>query len=307
MTSIKIFYAVTLTALLVPCWHAKAEACSIFMAADGKNVLVGNNEDDPPSGPFLNPKITFQVAGAERKYGNMIFSFDDGYPEGGMNTAGLFFDITQLPPVPDAQYDAAIKDFPGLPGALLAHIMDGCGSVKEALDLVAGYRLPGIEAAQIFFADKRGDAAVVGVGKDGKIAVTRKTGQFLLATNFSLANPSSGNYPEPRYTLASSYWAKHPVVSVRNFRTILAAIHFEGSPATIYSNLYDLKHGDMYLYFFHNYADAVKINLQEQLDKKVTQTISVSSLFPVIPFSVDYTSRLAGKIDDLTKNQCPKK
>ena len=254
-------------------------ACTIFAGSDGKNVLVGNNEDDPSKPGFLNAKIAFNPAQGERKYGNMVYSFDDGYPEGGVNTAGLFFDITQLPEVPAATYPPGTPDFAGPPGSMLVHILDTCATVDEAVKIMRAYRLPGIEAAQVFFADKTGAASVIGVAKNGTIIETTSTAKFLLATNFNLANHESGNYPEPRYTKLTQHWEKDPSVSRANFLAMLQEVHFEGNPVTVYSNLYDLKKGDMYLYYLGNYKKPLKMHLEKEL-KNGARTVHMSDLFP---------------------------
>src|SRR4051812_3551187 len=156
-------------------------ACSIFMAAKGLRVLVGNNEDDPPFAEFMSPKLTFHAALGGEEFGTMVHSFEDGYPEGGMNTSGLFFDITQVPesPVP-AHYPPGTPDLDCPPGALLDRILTTCSTVKEALSAMKSSRLAGIEAAQVFFADAQGDAAVVSLDKEGLVTVTPKRGDFLL-------------------------------------------------------------------------------------------------------------------------------
>ena len=53
---------------------------------------------------------------------------------------------------------------------------------------------------------------------------------------------------------------------------------------TLYSNICDLKNGDMYIYHFHNFEDVVKINLQEEL-KKGEHSQSIVSLLPYETFA----------------------
>lgn len=62
-----------------------------------------------------------------------------------------------------------------------------------------------------------------------------------------------------------------PEVSVDCIRRILSATHLEWQPYrnevinTVYSNIFDLKNGLIYLCHFHDYANEVIINLKEEL------------------------------------------
>ena len=70
----------------------EGQGCTIFYAADDNVALGGNNED------FWNP-FTYMwfVPGESGTYGRVYFGFEDGYPQGGVNEAGLFFDGAALP------------------------------------------------------------------------------------------------------------------------------------------------------------------------------------------------------------------
>ncbi|MBC8357344.1 MAG: site-specific integrase [Candidatus Aminicenantes bacterium] len=62
---------------------------------------------------------------------------------------------------------------------------------------------------------------------------------------------------------------------------LFSATHAEGNYPTTYSNIYDLKNGEVYVYNFHNFEDVVKLNLKEEL-KKGKRIQKVSFLFPFI-------------------------
>ena len=67
-------------------------ACTVFSAALNGIILAGNNEDWYDS----NSRICFypQESG---KYGRFIFRDLYGFPQGGMNECGLFYDIAATP------------------------------------------------------------------------------------------------------------------------------------------------------------------------------------------------------------------
>ena len=56
--------------------------------------------------------------------------------------------------------------------------------------------------------------------------------------------------------------------TVAHFRDILEATHRDNVIArTLYSNIYDLKKGLVYLYYLHNFDNQVVIDLSEELKK----------------------------------------
>src|SRR5262245_64385994 len=64
-----------------------ASPCTTFLASRGGVVLAGNNEDWTDK----HTKIWFHPA-AEHSFGRVYFGFGNGFPQGGMNDHGLFFD-----------------------------------------------------------------------------------------------------------------------------------------------------------------------------------------------------------------------
>src|ERR1700733_15628321 len=75
--------------------------CLILFLTDGKNVLVANHEDWYAT----DAEIT-HVPADGKKVGMVYFDFaSEGTAQGGMNTAGLFFDGTRTPYAPYAAND----------------------------------------------------------------------------------------------------------------------------------------------------------------------------------------------------------
>jgi len=77
--------------------------------------------------------------------------------------------------------------------------------------------------------------------------------------------------------------AKKKEASVDFMRGILSATHIEFNTPTVYSNICNLNNGDIYIYYFHNYEEAVKINLYEKLKQGKSQYL-LSDLFKVKPY-----------------------
>ena len=64
-------------------------ACTIFYVSRDGVILAGNNEDweDPSTKMWFFPP-------AGNKHGWIKFGFGSGFPQGGMNDQGLFWDAT---------------------------------------------------------------------------------------------------------------------------------------------------------------------------------------------------------------------
>lgn len=221
-------------------------ACTVFLAASGDVVLAGNNEDWTDHAT----KVWFHPAG-EHAYGRVYFGFGNGFPQGGMNDQGLFFDglalQTNLEPLPERKPYA---------GNLLDKVMCECASVKEALELFEQYDL-GFGNAQIMIGDASGDSAII-----ERRAIIRKSRGYQIATNFnqSLVTPEANGCP--RYRTANAMLQKSDRLDVDLMRRVLDAVH---QPITVYSQVYDLTHRDVYLYLEHDFSRCVRFHLDDEL------------------------------------------
>lgn len=240
--------------------------CIMFKAVQKGKTLVGNNEDwENP-----NTKIWFEPP-SKGKFGRIYFGFDDMYPQGGMNDRGLVFDGFATSPfeVKNSRHKKKFK------GALIEKVMEECTTVSEVLEVYSQYNLEGMVRYQLMFVDKTGDSVII----EGD-AVHRKKKDFQVVTNFYLSQLKKGeDFPCKRYKIALEI-LKNNDVSVGSFRKILAATHQEGQwGGTLYSNIYDINRGLIYVYHFHNFENVVVINLAEEL-KKGKHVIDLPSLFP---------------------------
>ncbi len=247
--------------------------CFIVVLTDGKNVLVGNHED----WYARDAEITF-VPASGKKYGMLYFDFtSEKTAQGGMNTAGLFFDATRTPnaPYPDNESKADCHCY------IWTKILADCATVDEAIAVVKKYKIPELEDIHIMFADKSGQSAIVGV-YDNQLQVHRRTGNFQLLTNFNPSNPSYGGEAFcQRYATADSLLHHDSTASVDNISRILSKTHQED--LTIYSNIYNLTTGDVYVYSLYsrkNFTNYRRINLATEL-KKGRHSTAIVKLFDV--------------------------
>ena len=244
------------------------ESCTIFTASYGDTVLFGNNED------WINPNTYYWVVPPKGgDYGVVYFGFDNFWPQGGINEKGLAYDVNALP-------KAALNPHPELPKVKnpFYEFLRKCSTVEEVIDRVKSHSWESSWRAQLHVADGTGDAVIISAGPDGEIAFTRKQkgNGYLVSTNFNRANPKNGRYPCWRYDTAVTMLEKiqdEDDLTADSFRSILDSVHQEGPSAnTVYSNAFDLKHGIIYLYHWHQFDEVVKLNVSEEINKAPSPT-----------------------------------
>jgi len=250
-------------------------SCTIFAAAHGDTVLFGNNED------YTNPNTYYWVIpSSEGTYGGVYVGFDNLSPQGGINEKGLAFDTNGLPP---ADLNPRSELLAPPPGWIVETIMKEAATVEEAIDIAKRYHrynwgLP--MKYQILLADATGDAVVISAGSDGELAFTRKQegDGYLVSTNFNRGNPENryGDLPCWRYDTATVMLEEiqsEEDLTVYCFRSILNAVHVEGAATnTLYSNVFDLRDGVIYLYHWHQFDEVVTLNVAEELARAPSPT-----------------------------------
>jgi hypothetical protein len=214
--------------------------CTIFVLTDTNHVLFCNNED------WSNPKTRIWFVPAEgKRYGCVFVGFDDGFPQGGMNTEGLASDWV-------AGYKETWKPDPGLPSSNgNRQLLETCATVKEAIAFFRGHRELGFYTARILVADRTGASAILGA-RNGKLEV-------------ELSNQCRGfGYGATTLDMMLNL-SSEPTVA--RGAQILRACLQKGKYATKYSNIFDLKSGDIFLFPFPDRDDQVQLNLKAELKK----------------------------------------
>jgi len=264
-----------LTAILIGIAFGCTSAlcCTAFFASEGDTVLVGNNED------FISIPTKVWIFPREKgKLGRIYFGFKDipNIPMGGMNEGGLFFDCFSTPPL-EVKLSKNKEKYNGF---LMTKIMEECDTVRKALEMLSKHNLEYMRGHQTFIVDKTGNWAIV----EGD-AILRKKSKYQVVTNFYLSQVQNRTVTCERYKIAVKMLEQCPKVSIDCIRRILSATHLEWQPYrnevlnTVYSNIYDLKNGIIYLYHFHDYANEVIINLEEEL-MMGPHSYDLPSLFP---------------------------
>ena len=258
----------TLLTIVIVCYLSNAFACLILFITDGKVILVGNHEDWYAQ----DAEVTFIPATA-KKFGMVYFDFaSEGTAQGGMNTAGLFFDGTRTPFAPYNENNSK-EDCHCY---IWKKILEECATVPEAVSYVKRYKIPEMEDVHIMFADKKGNSAVIGV-YDGQLQIHIRTGDHQLLTNFNLSNPSYGGEPVcRRFETAEKMLSADSSATVSNVEKILSKTHQDA--LTVYSNIYNLTSGEVYVYSHADFTRKVKLNLLTEL-KKGKHSVRIDALF----------------------------
>jgi len=267
-------------------------SCTIFSASVGDKVFYGNNEDFYKSKTYL-----WTNASTEENYGCLYLGFEDYSHQGGINEKGLCFDANALPkskiklhlelespPYYEAPYDEFIMWLPVL-------ILRKAATVKEAVEIAKKYQRKnwypkdGKVKYQLNFADATGDAVIISVDKYGELAFTKKgKGEnYLLSTNFNRANPKNAlEYPCKRYNKAEEMLGvikNENDLTADSFKAILKSVHQKGIfNRTLYSNIFDLKNGIVYLYHWHQFEEVVVLHVGQELAKE-EYMIRIKDLF----------------------------
>ena len=195
-------------------------ACTVVVLADASGVLFANNEDSN----IFNTRIWF-VPESDGRAGCAFVGYDDGWAQGGLNARGLAFDWVVTGPVV-WESDAAMKV---VNGSASAEMLATCSSVEEAIEFFQSHWEPGFAYARIMVADKSGASALIG-SIDGKLEAIQSK---------SCAGFGFGAEQASHLISADS------AATFENAAIILKAARQAGEHATKYSNVFDLKSGEI--------------------------------------------------------------
>jgi hypothetical protein len=250
--------------------NSENKGCTNFTASYGERVLHGGNEDWNVTDYYYTV-----VPPTSTTHGYIYFSYIDAFPQAGMNEKGICYTINGLADAPLNHNPELSHTTPPDPKFFL----ETCATVEDTIVLFNNSYVGDSWAWQVHVADLTGNATVVSVGADGKLAFTRKVegDGYLVSTNFNVANPENRHprapYPCWRYEKAVEILEEiknENDLTVAKFRSILDAVHLEGPDViakTHTSLIFDLNNDVIYLYRFHNYNEVVKLNLEEEFAK----------------------------------------
>ncbi|MBC6700112.1 carcinine hydrolase/isopenicillin-N N-acyltransferase family protein [Hymenobacter puniceus] len=258
-----------LICLLLLFSHVSGTACTIVSGTDRQGQTWAMNNED-----FFHTYSTYvnvlpATDSGKLGYLTLTYGSPDSGVQGGVNEAGVFFDINALPPQ-TYKLSRGKKPFPH--GSMLVYLLERCKSVPEFLALWDTYYLPDMGDVQIHLADKQGNLAVV--APDTIVRSTRP----LTTTNFNVCDAGPGKQGCWRYPLAQQALADGGI-SQSNLVKIAAATSWREFTTTVYTNLHNLATGDMWFYLAEEYATPWKTNIHTLLQQG-RRSMLLTSQFP---------------------------
>jgi tetratricopeptide (TPR) repeat protein len=221
----------------------------IKITKDGKTI-VGNNEDS--SNP--NTMIWFEK-GQTNKFGVMYVGFDNFFPQGGINEAGLVFDgFTQsFRAVNDTLGKKKIKS-----SELSKMIMQRCSTVEEVKDLISQYNIAFWASGVLRFVDKSGKYLYV----DGDSLIFGQKDWFVQTNKRPYEKKECWRLDKGNELLNIKYES-----TIDFCKSIMDSIHQDTDwGGTLYTTIYDLEKGTVSLYYFHDFTNGYTFDLTEELN-----------------------------------------
>jgi hypothetical protein len=219
-----------------------ATPCTIFVLTDRDHTWFFNNED------YLIPTtfLWFRASGKDH-LGCAFVGFDNGMAQGGLNEKGLAFDWVAGP----LENWTADESLARVQGSSSERMLETCSTVPEAIAFYQKFYEPAFVYAKILIADKTGASVVIG-GHNGELHFEKSVqsrgfgvGQQILAKRLTSAGKPA---------LAEGI-------------SILQACKQQGIYATKYSNVFDLRSGEIHLIGFSENRPDISINLRTELSK----------------------------------------
>ena len=244
---LKVFFILSGSFLLL---SLPVYGCTIFNLTDSEHTLFCNNEDSnyPDTIIWFVPAKQKSSAG-KTKFGCVYVGYSNQVAQGGLNIAGLAFDGK-----------AGFKEIwkrKSHPDLKIAHenslekMLESCATIEEAIEFIKGYWFPSFSYAKLLISDRTGKSVIIGARND-KLEINILKQSRGIGYGF-IKNPKllEGN----------------PAPSLTNASKILKKALQDGKYSTKYSNVFDLKTGDIFIYRFSHQMNSVKLNLLEELKK----------------------------------------
>jgi tetratricopeptide (TPR) repeat protein len=251
-------------------------ACTIFMANDGQNVWIGNNEDELQNTkyrmwfyPSKSNNYGYTIW-TDLNFGKLFKGFSYLNPQGGLNEFGLFLDYTAI----DEIAIAKDKQKKNRKKQVVTDLLKKCKTVEEALTYLNKYNLVKLKYAQLFIGDASGNYATVTGGY-----VVRKIDNSFALTNYCINN----GHKEAchRRDVATHYLNSATTFQLNDITNILekSTQKLPNNLISNYSMAVNLKTSTIYLYYKNDFTTASTLSLSEEL-KKGKHHKDIQNYFP---------------------------
>jgi hypothetical protein len=257
-----------------------ARPCSMFKITIFGKTMVGNNED----AWRVNSRIWFET-GKNGRYGAAYVGHDDGFPQGGLNEAGLAYDgftvyrRTLRPSTGKKNIDNA--------GGFLKSILQQCATVQEVQSFVNQYDRSKFNGGMLLFVDKSGNYLVI----EADTTISGHDQKYVLSNFCPSLTPDPSVVKIARYKRGIAFLQNKEDTSLRFCTSMMDTMHecrARIGDGTTYTTIYDLTEKSIYLYFYHDYRHCITFDLQKELAKG-DHALLMTSLFPPNPEYIRFT------------------
>jgi len=236
------------------------------------HTWLGSNEDSWR----LGSRIWFEGRRLG-KYGSLYVGYGDGFPQGGMNEAGLAFDGLTI--IRKSVANDPAKKTIADPTAFMKSIMQNCSTVEEVKAYASQFNRTPFNSGVLLFSDRAGKYLVMEpdtliIGNDSKYVIAN----FCPSTVTEAEKLNFG-----RYQRGEQYLQNHSNDTSAQFCYALTDTMHECrkkvGDGTMYSFVADLNKGEFHLYFYHDFKISRDFNLTEELAKGDHEYV-MTTIFP---------------------------
>jgi len=238
-------------------------ACTVFMSTNEKCTLVGSNEDYKRSDSQI-----FIIPPKDGKYGHALFGYN-GSVQAGINEKGLFWDGLRAYPYITLNNT---NNKPNIDGNVLYKILEECARLDEVIKLFETFHWDGFQLSQLMVVDKTGESAIITCKQDG-LVITKREKPYQVCANFRIScKEDMENYHwydvgSKRFNKAEKGLRNQKLTVANCFSILKATCQNNIFAKTIYSTVFNLNTGDIYLSINGNFSRTTTINLKEELKK----------------------------------------
>jgi hypothetical protein len=269
MTKRRIAFC-TLILLLVIAFANTSSACSMFKITHHGKTMVGNNEDAWRYGS----RLVF-TPGKDGKYGMVSTMHRGNLPQGGMNEYGLMYDGLTVPSrILKAQ--SGKKEF--LFRQINDEIMSSCKTVDEVYLFLQAYNLSSFNGGMPVFVDAMGNYLVI----EADTLIKGNDPKYVISNFCPSQTPDLSKVIQQRYHRGSRFLENKADSSLAFCTAMMDTMHEcreRMGDGTLYTSIYDLNDGIIYIHFYHDFTHVAKFDLKAELAKG-THTVDMESLFP---------------------------
>lgn len=231
---------------------------------DGKTI-VGNNED----WFYANSEIWFIPKG-NGLYGVMNVGFNNGFPQGAINEAGLMFDGFAMPylKIENTKGKKKIQI-----ANLIPSIMHNYSNVKQVKEYLSQMDLSDLATNMLVFVDNSGNYLIV----EGDQLILGNEAEQTFSNFYPSQTPNYDEVKIPFYQNGLKYIKASE--SKMTFDYCGSVMNNFQQNTTQYTTIYDLKERKIRLYHYQNFDKFIELDLVKELNKGEHKLV-IPELFP---------------------------